>query len=94
MNLGKKLGRIGFVIGCTGPFLFYASPFSWFSFESHFVCPWCPYIDVIDANWLTWLLLGLTVGFGSGLLLALIGFCTGYIVTLARGKKTAGVNSN
>lgn len=92
MNLGKKLGRIGFVVGFTNSFLFYASPFPWFSFESRFVCPWCPYIDVSDANSLTWLQLGLTVGLGSGLLLALIGFSAGYTVTLAQSKKAASVN--
>jgi len=91
MNLGKRLGRIGFVVAFSGAFLFYASPFSWFSFESHFVCPWCPYTDIILANRLQ---LGLTLGLASGLLLALIGFCTGYAVTLARGKKTATVNAN
>ncbi len=94
MNLAKKLGRIGFVLAFTGSLLFYASPFSWFSFESHFVCPWCPYIDVIDANWLTWIQLGLMVGLVSGSLLALIGFCVGYQVSLARSKRTASIDSN
>jgi len=94
MKLGKGLARIGFVVGFVGSFLFYASPISWFSFESGFVCPWCPIIGVMFANWLTWLQLGLTAGLASGLLLALIGFFAGYLVTVARGKKTASANSN
>ena len=77
MKLAKRFGRTGFVVGFVGPFLFYASPFSWFSFESHFVCPWCPYIDVMHPNWLTWVQLGLTVGLVSGLLFALVGFPVG-----------------
>ena len=55
MNLAKKLARVGFLVGFIGPLLFYVSPFSWFSFESHLVCPWCPYIDVVAPNWVTWL---------------------------------------
>jgi hypothetical protein len=73
--------------------LFYASPYSWFSFESHLVCPWCPYIDVAAPNWVTWLYLGLTVGLGSGLPLALVGFCASYLITVARREKSAGFNS-
>jgi len=91
MKLGKWFGRIGFVIGFVGSFLFYASPFSWSSFESHFGCPWCPYIDVWDANWLTWVELGLTVGLVSGLLIALVGFSVGFFVALVRSEKTAGL---
>lgn len=94
MNLAKKLGCIGFVVAFTGSFLFYASPFSWLSFESPFVCPWCPIADFISPNWQTWVQLGLIVGLGSGLVLAMIGFCAGYFVTLAGAKKTASINSN
>lgn len=104
MKLGKRLGRIGFVVGFVGPFLFYASPFSWFSFESIFVCPWCPYIDVLDignripalmrANWLAWVNLGIAVGLVDGLLFGLAGFSVGCFVTLVRGKKTARADSN
>ena len=93
MRLGKTLGRIGFVIGFLGHFLFYACPFSWLSFESGFVCPWCAIVDTAFANWLTWVNLGLTVGLMSGLLLALVGFSAGYLVTAVRGKK-AIVTSN
>jgi len=94
VTLGRMLGRIGFVVGFAGPFLFYVSPSSWFSFESGFACPWCPYIDFAFPNSLTGPYLGLTMGLMSGLLLALVGFCTGQIVTLARGKNAGSVNPN
>jgi hypothetical protein len=94
MKLGKRLGRIGFVIGFVGPLLFYASPSSWLTYESGFVCPWCPYVDFFFVTWLTLLQVGLTMGLISGLLLALIGFSTGCFVTLVRRKTTANVNPN
>ncbi len=84
MKLGKRLGRIGFLIGFVGPLLFYASPASWLTCESHLLCPWCPYIDIFFATWLTWVQVGLTMGLVSGLLLALIGFFAGCFVTLVR----------
>ena len=77
MKLGKTLGRLGFVIGFVGPLFFYASPVSWPTYESHLLCPWCPYVDIWSNNWLDWTELGLTTGLASGLLLALVGFCTG-----------------
>jgi len=89
MKLGKRLGRIGFVIGFVPAFWFYASPYSWFTFESHIVCPWCPYIDFFPSTWRTWLLLGLGMGLMSGLFFALIGFSTGCFVSLIRRKTPA-----
>jgi hypothetical protein len=78
MKLGKRFGRLGFVIGFVGSLLFYASPMSFFTFESHFVCPWCPYVDSFNCGRLCWVELGLTSGLVFGLLLALIGFTFGY----------------
>ena len=83
MKWGKRFGRIGFVIGLLGPVLFYASPPSFLT-ESHIVCPWCPYVDILDANTLTWIRVGLVSGLLSGLLLALVGFLVGYAVSRVR----------
>ncbi len=83
MKLGKRFGCIGFVIGFVGPVLFYASPPSFFAYESHFVCPWCPYIDIAFADTLTWLGVGLKLGLLCGLLFALIGLAIGYTVQRA-----------
>ena len=85
MKLGKRLGRIGFVIGFVPAFLYYVSPYSWSTFESHSVCPWCFFIDIFPSTWLTWLQLGLTMGLVSGLMLAVIGFSAGFFVTFAKG---------
>ncbi len=74
MKLGKKLGRIGLVIGFPGPVLFYASPPSFFTYESRFLCPWCPYIDSPFMNGLAWLGFGLQIGLICSLALALSGF--------------------
>ncbi len=78
MKLGKRLGCIGFVVGFLGPVLFYASPPSFFTFESHYVCPWCPSIDVAFPPATTWIKLGLLFGLICGLILASIGFAVGY----------------
>jgi hypothetical protein len=80
-KLGKRLGRIGFVVGFIGPVLFYASPPSFFAFESHLLCPWCPIVDIFFANSLTYLEVGLTTGLFSGLLLAFAGFGIGYAIS-------------
>jgi len=74
VKLGKRLGRIGFVIGFLGPLLFYASPPAWPTCGSGIVCPWCPYVDVIFATKYTWLEVALGVGLISGLLFAVGGF--------------------
>lgn len=81
MKLGSKIGRIGFVIGFLGPLFFYASPNSFFAYESRLLCPWCPYIDMFGATRLTWIQLGLEFGLISGLSLALIGFSIGFGVS-------------
>jgi hypothetical protein len=81
MKLGKKFGRIGFVIGFAGPFLFYASLPRFSPYESHFICPWCSYVDIAFANTLTWVGVGLRVGLFCGLLLAFVGFSIGYMST-------------
>jgi hypothetical protein len=80
MKLGKRFGRIGFVIGFLGAFLFYATPPSFFTFESHALCPLCPYIDILNTGWLAWAQLGLVNGLIFGLLYALCGFVIGLVV--------------
>ena len=84
MKWGKRFGRIGFVIGFMGPVLFYVSPSSFYTYESHIVCPWCPYVDIFSTNTLTWIRVGLVSGLLSGLLLALVGFLVGYAVSRVR----------
>ena len=78
MNLAKKLGCIGFVIGFLAPVLFYATPPSFPTFESPFVCPWCPIVFWGFTTKWTWATVGLRLGLVSGLLLAVIGFAIGY----------------
>jgi hypothetical protein len=63
IRLGKLLGRIGSWIGFVGPVLFYAVPWTW---ESHFVCPQCPYVDVPFATRWSWLEIGLKEGLLQG----------------------------
>ena len=55
MKLPKFLASIGFTVGSLGPLLFYLSPYSWVTFELHYVCPWCPYIDGPFLTWASWL---------------------------------------
>jgi hypothetical protein len=81
VKLGRLFGRIGFVVGFLGPLSFYASPPSWLTYESHLLCPYCPYIDLIFAEWSDWVLLGLKVGLLCGLILAFIGFVIGYLIS-------------
>lgn len=86
MKLGKTLGRIGFIIGFLGPVLFYASPPTLFTYESHVVCPLCPYVDIAFATRLTWIEVGLEVGLLFGLVSALVGFVIGYLISKVRHR--------
>jgi len=83
MKLSKRFGLVGFLIGFVGPVLFYASPASFFTFESHFVCPWCPDLFWLHATRLTWMGAGLRFGLFSGLILAAVGFALGYAASRA-----------
>jgi hypothetical protein len=85
MKLGKLVGRIGFVFGFLGPLLFYSSPYT-FLYESHAVCPVCPYIDIPFAAKMTWIEVGLTLGLFCGLAYALIGFAIGWSISKFRGR--------
>jgi hypothetical protein len=78
MNLAKKLGCIGFAIGFIGPVLFYANPSSFPTFESTFMCPWCPIVDWAFATRWAWVGIGIRLGLVSGLLLAIAGLAVGY----------------
>jgi len=51
MKWGKRLGRIGFVVGFVGPVLFYS-----FDMQSVgiFVCPQCPHIDFMFYTRMDW----------------------------------------
>jgi hypothetical protein len=91
MKLPKALGRVGFVIGFLGPLLFYASPPSLFTYESHVVCPYCPYVDIAFATRMTWLQVGLQAGLFFGLVLALTGFLFGYIIAKLRRSRSESV---
>jgi hypothetical protein len=86
MKLGRLIGRIGFVVGFVGPLLFYGSPASWVTYESHLLCPYCPIIDIMFADWVDWLLVGLKTGLLCGLLLALVGFSIGYAVSKVKSR--------
>jgi hypothetical protein len=77
MKLGKKFGRIGFVVGFVGPVLFY-------SFGVSVACPQCPYIDAIFWKPMDWLALGLGLGLMQGLVFALLGFVIGYVISRIR----------
>ena len=81
MKFAKKFSGIGFVIGFVGPLLFYAAPPSFFTFESRFVCPWCPIVDPLFPSFWTWLRMGLVTGLISGVVLTLIGFSLGCAVS-------------
>lgn len=83
IELGKRLGRIGFGAGLVGPLLFYATPPFSFAWESGYLCPWCPYIDPAPAARFQSLQRGLTIGLLSGLLFAAIGFCGGTLLAVA-----------
>lgn len=92
MKLGKKLGRIGFVVGFVGAFLFYASPAGWFTYESHVLCPLCPYIDIAFGTRLMWVQIGLQAGLLWGILYAVAGFLIGIGISKARRKSTPADN--
>lgn len=78
MKLGKKIGRIGFVVGFLGPVLFYLpDSFTWESL----VCPWRPCIDGRFSTPLFWVRLGLTLGLVQGLTFALLGFGAGFFIS-------------
>jgi hypothetical protein len=86
MGVAKRYARIGFVVGFLGALLFYASPMRWFTYESRLACPLCPYIDVLMANWLTWLQIGMEAGLVIGLVYGLIGFGIGFVVAKVRAS--------
>lgn len=77
MKLGKRFGCVAFVVGLLGSVLFYASPPSFLTYESHLLCPWCPYIDMPASTFWTWLTIGVRIGLMSGLVLAALGFAMG-----------------
>lgn len=89
VKLAKRFGCVGFAIGFVGPFLFYVSPPSFFAYESHVLCPWCPYIDIAFGNAWTSVVVGLTCGFFCGLVLALVAFALGYMLSRFAQRRPA-----
>jgi hypothetical protein len=87
VKLGRLLGRIGFCIGFIGPLLFYASPPSLFAYESHVLCPDCPYVEVAFNTPMDWALRGLEAGLVRGLVFAVAGFVIGYVISRVRGSR-------
>ena len=81
MKLGKRLGRVGFVVGFIGPILFYSVPYT---FEWQVSCPLCPYIFLPFHSPSVWLEIGLKVGLLQGLLFATLGFAIGWSISRVR----------
>jgi len=81
VKLGKRLGRVGFVVGFVGPILFYSVPYT---FESQVVCPLCPIVLVFLPPRSLWLEMGLMVGLLQGLAFALLGFAAGWSISKVR----------
>jgi hypothetical protein len=78
VSLGKIIGRIAFIFGFVGSVLFYSFQYT---FESHFLCPLCLYVDVAFVHPLLWLQIGLGFGLIQGLMFALLGFGAGYSIS-------------
>jgi hypothetical protein len=78
VRLGKRFGRVGFVVGFIGPLMFYLVPYP---FKSRLGCPLCPYIEVPFAHPLLWLQIGLELGLVQGLIFAILGFAIGYLIS-------------
>ena len=75
VRLAKRVALIAFVVGFLSALLFYGVPAT---FESHIVCPWCPYVDFFHTGPLLWFKVGLRVGLAQGLAFAVVGFSTAY----------------
>ena len=76
MRLGKRFGRIGFLVGCIGPIVFYS-----LHYESLVLCPLCPHVDPAFGHPLFWLQIGLMSGLTQGLIFAVLGFAIGYSIS-------------
>jgi hypothetical protein len=83
MKLAKTIGRVGFAFGFLGSLPFYLSPYPPL-YESHIVCPACPYADIPFATTMTLAQVALSFGLLSGLIYALIGFAIGYGISQFR----------
>jgi len=83
MKFAKLLARIGFAVGLVGPLLFYLGPYA-FLYESHVVCPACPYVELPFATKMTWLEVALKLGLLCGLVYGMIGFGIGYSISKLR----------
>jgi len=79
VKLGKRLGRVGFVVGFISPILFYSVPYT---FESQVVCLLCPIVFVIPSP--SPLEMGLWIGLLQGLAFAVLGFAAGWSISKVR----------
>ncbi len=87
MKLGKKIGRIGFVVGFVGPVLFYVF---YTNSMASFACLFCPHITMFGPTRLTWLQIDLGFGLVQGLAFALLGFAIGYAISkIQRPRETS-----
>jgi len=76
VRLGKRLGRIGFVVGFIGPILSYS-----IHREVYLFCLLCPHVDLAFGYPLVWLKVGLALGLMQGLVYALLAFAIGYSIS-------------
>jgi hypothetical protein len=76
VKLGKRFGRIGFLLGFVGPLLFYS-----LHYEVTVLCPLYPHVDPAFAHPLLWLQIGLMAGLTQGLVFAIAGFAMGYAIS-------------
>jgi hypothetical protein len=81
IKTGKIFGRALFVIGLIGPISFYVSPASFPTYQVFLVCPLCPHVEVPFGHPLLWLQIGLNMGLLQGIVFAVLGFATGYLVS-------------
>ena len=79
------MGELASVSDSWGPVLFYSSPYQ-FLYESHVVCPVCPFLEIPFATKITWVGVGLTLGLLCGLTYALIGLGIGWSISKFRAS--------
>jgi hypothetical protein len=71
MALARGLAYIGFAFGFVGSVAFYAV-----GYQSHLLCPLCPYVTTIGSR----LQIGLTYGLFQGLTFGLLGSIFGWVI--------------
>lgn len=84
MRFARQLALLGLVLGLGGPVLFYDTPAPMFPNGFGPVCPWCTFAAPSLANTLPRLDMGLKLGMVSAVVLALVGYVIGFVITSAR----------